>query len=131
MRHRQVAFGLLVVVFGSLAMSSSIRSLRPSVDEANAQAASPTPTPAFTVNNFAALAFRAIPGSVGDTNGAVLVVTSNATEQSSLNFYYQCAPDTTLGKLGKCAQDGFVVFSVPVCTNPTMSATGVSCPPAM
>ncbi|MGB8682445.1 MAG: hypothetical protein WCD12_06130 [Candidatus Binatus sp.] len=132
MRLRQIVFGLLVIAFGFLAMSSSIYLLKSNVDEANAQAtccpvASPVPTPAYTVNEFAALAFRASPGGVGDTNGAVLVVTSNATEQSSINFYYQCAPGADLGKIGKCPTDGLVVFSAPVCTMPTMSTGGISC----
>lgn len=135
MKLRQIVFVLLLIPFGFLAMSGVIRLMNANVDEAGAQAtccpsAAPAPTPAYTVNEFAALAFRASPGGNGDTNGVVMVVTSNATEQSSINFYYQCAPGSNLGQLGKCPSDGFVVFSAPVCTSPTMNANGVSCSPA-
>ena len=135
MRARVIVFVLLFLVFGFLAMSTSIRFAKPAINEANAQAtccpsAAPTTGPAYTINEFSALAFRASPGGVGNTNGAVMVVTSSATEQSSIIFYYQCAPNSSLGANmtpSKCPQDGFVVYSAPICTAPAV--TGVlTCP---
>jgi len=132
MRARVTVFVLLFLVFGFLAMSTSIRSAKPAINEADAQASSPaaTPTPAFNVTSVGLIAFRASPGGTGNTNGAVLVVTSNATEQSSINFYYQCAPTTNLGKLGTCPTDGILVFSAPICTLPTMVSDVLTCPTA-
>lgn len=133
MKLRQIVFGLLVVAIGFLAMSARIPFMESTVDEADAQVPTPTPTQtptsAFNVSTAGLLTYRAAPGGIGNTNGVVLLVTSNATGETTLNFYYQCAPGDTLGTaIGKCPQDGFVVFSAPVCTMPTGISTSFSCP---
>jgi hypothetical protein len=133
MKFRQIVVGLLVLVFGFLAMSTRVRLIKSTADEANAQDVTPTPTPTstpfFSVSSAGLLAFRANPGGNGDTNGVVLVVTSNATEQTSINFYYNCAPNSNVGTLGKCPPNGFMVFSTPVCTYPPTASEGITCPP--
>ncbi len=132
MRPRVIVFVLLFLVFGFLAMSTSIRFTKPAINEANAQASSPaaTPTPAYNVSA-TLIPFRDIPGGGGNgtTIGAMLVVTSSATEQTSLEFYYQCVPNESLGKLGICPAGGFMVYSAPICTNPTVNSGEISCPP--
>jgi hypothetical protein len=130
MKLRQIVVGLLVVVFGLLAMSTRIRLTKSTVDEANAQMASASPTPAYTVSA-SMIPFRDIPGGGGNgsTIGAMLLVTSSATEQTSINFYYQCVPGESLGKLGACPTGGFMFYSAPVCTNPVLNSSGdITCP---
>jgi hypothetical protein len=133
MKLRQIVVGLLVLAFGFLAMSTSIRFTKSTVDRANAQDVSPTATPTSTpfvsISTVGLLAYRASPSGVGDTNGAVLLVTSNVTGQTSINFYYQCAPGANLGKSLACPTNGFIVFSTPVCTYPATGSEGTGCPP--
>jgi hypothetical protein len=121
MKLRGIVIGLLVLVFGFLAISTS-GFMKSAVGQANAQCCptpAPAPTPALSITSVGALAYRATPGNSANTNGVVLVVTDNATGKTSVNFYYQCAPGDDLGKLGKCPSDGFKVFSRTVCTNDT------------
>jgi hypothetical protein len=122
MKLRQIVFGLLVIAFCFLAMGT--RFVKSTVDEASAQvaSASASPTPAFTVSA-SLIPFRDIPGGGGNgtTIGAMLLVTSSATEQTTINFYYQCVPNESLGKLGTCPTGGFMVYSAPVCTNPMLN----------
>jgi hypothetical protein len=131
MKVRQIVFGLLVIAFGFLAVNTRVRFVKPAVDEANAQMASASPTPAFTVTA-SMIPFRDILGGGlnGSTIGAMLLVTSSATEQTTINFYYQCVPKQSLGKLGICPDGGFMVYTAPVCLNPMVNQnTGdVSCP---
>lgn len=69
MRPRGIVFGLLVFVFGFLAIGTTICFTEPAVNEANAQASSPAPTPAFNVTSLGLIAFRATPGGIANTNG--------------------------------------------------------------
>ncbi len=88
MKLRGIVIGLLVLVFGFLAISTS-GFMKSAVGQANAQCCptpAPAPTPALSITSVGALAYRATPGNSANTNGVVLVVTDNATGEDQRKF---------------------------------------------
>jgi hypothetical protein len=107
---------LIMIVAGLvtfLVMYFAIHLTTSSGEEAMAQSATATPTPQFTIQQMGQ--FNAYLSGITSVTGVAVAVTNNVTEESSINFYFQCIPKAKVGKLGTCPDSGIFVQSQAVC----------------
>jgi hypothetical protein len=116
-RLKIILFGLLALGGGSFTANLGMHFPKTTTGEARAQpapTATPTFTPAFTVQNVGGV--TAFLSKSASSTGVAVVVTNNSTGASSMNFYFQCFPGTKLeGTLGVCPENGIFVSSQIIC----------------